>query len=69
MIQWGQEQAQKEGCPIGLQSSTMARKMYQKNGFRVYGITRYRDSLCDDVPMFIWEPSGMEGDWGMQEEQ
>ena len=67
MIKWGQEQAEKEGCPIGLESSMVARPVYLKNGFRIYGNMNINDFPLDDVPIFIWEPKGMEGKWGMQE--
>ena len=64
MIKWGQEQAEKEGCPIGLESSMVARPVYLKNGFRIYENIHIKDFPLDDVPIFIWEPKGMEGKWG-----
>ena len=66
MIKWGQEQAEKEGCPIGLESSMVARKMYVKNGFRMCGYMHIEGFPLDDA-ILIWEPNGMEGRWGMQE--
>ena len=68
LIDWGKEQAQREKCPIGLESAMAARPMYLKNGFRKYGSMHIKDFPIEDVPTFIWEPRGMEGKWGMEEE-
>jgi len=68
LINWGKEQAEREQCPIGLESSLAARPTYLKNGFRKYGNMYIKDFPLDDVPIFIWEPKGMEGKWGMEEE-
>ena len=66
MLDWGKEQAEKEGCPVGLESSEVARPMYLKNGFREYGAMHIKDFPIDYVPTFIWEPKGMEGKWGTE---
>lgn len=68
LIQWGQEQAQKEECPIGLESSMAARSTYLRNGFRKYGNLHINGFPIEDCPIFIWEPKGMERRWGMQAE-
>lgn len=68
MMNWGKEQAEREGVPIGLESSEAARPAYLKNGFRKYGNMHIKDFPIDDVPIFIWEPKGMEGRWGMKQE-
>jgi len=62
LIDWGQEQATLEGCPVGLTASMIGQELYRKKGFRAYG-----HISCEgfqDVPMFVWEPEGMEGWWG-----
>ena len=64
LIDWGQEQATLEGCPIGLTSSMVGELLYRKKGFRPYGAIPCEG--FQDIPMFIWEPEGMEGWWGMQ---
>ena len=65
---WGKEQAQKEGCPIGLTSSTKGKGLYEKQGFRRYGTVRIEGFPVDDVPIFLWEPKGLEGKWGTRGE-
>ena len=65
-LKWGQEQAQREGCPIGLESSAAAKPMYLKNGFRQYGKIHIPDFPFEDV-VFLWEPKGMGGKWGVEE--
>ncbi|MCJ1454170.1 hypothetical protein MMC28_004521 [Mycoblastus sanguinarius] len=69
LMSWGKEQAEREGCPIGLESSERARPYYIKNGFRKYGTINIelREFPLDDVPIFLWEPRGMEGRWGTRE--
>ena len=37
-----------------------------KKGFRRYERMRIRDFPLEDVPIFLWEPRGMEGKWGMK---
>ena len=69
LLDWGKEQAEREGVPIGLESSEKARPMYMHNGFRRYGKMHLTDFPIDDVPIFIWEPKGMEGRWGAEEER
>ncbi|KAK4696151.1 hypothetical protein P7C71_g1721, partial [Lecanoromycetidae sp. Uapishka_2] len=67
-IKWGQEQAEREGVPIGLESAEAARPVYLKNGFRVYGYLNIKDFPIQEVPIFLWEPEGMKGLWGTKEE-
>lgn len=62
LITWGQEQAAQELCPIGLTASMVGQQLYRKKGFRPYGMNPCEGFL--DIPMFIWEPEGMEGWWG-----
>ncbi|KAL6720921.1 hypothetical protein ACLMJK_000020 [Lecanora helva] len=69
MLDWGKEQAEKERCPIGLESSETARRVYLRSGFRKYGNMHIKGFPIDDVPTFIWEPNGMEGQWGMEEDR
>lgn len=70
---WGKEQAEKEGCPVGCSSSMKGKGLYEKQGFRRYATIRVEGFPVDDVPVFLWEPRGMEGRWGnngdMQMEQ
>lgn len=67
-LKWGQEQAERERVPIGLESAEIARSMYLKNGFRMYGYMHINDFPIQEVPIFLWEPKGMEGQWGTKEE-
>lgn len=67
LIGWGKEQAERERCPIGLESSLKARGTYIKNGFRKYGEMHTEGFPIEDV-VFIWEPKGLEGAWGTLEE-
>ena len=64
LLEWGQEQASRESCPIGLLSSPMAEAVYLKKGFREYCRVFVGDGI--EVPVMIWEPRGMEGKWGVQ---
>lgn len=68
LIEWGKEQAEKEKVPIGLESSTAARSIYLKNGFREFGRLRIKDFPVDEVPIYIWESKSMEGEWGVKKE-
>ena len=63
-IDWGQKQATLERCPIGLTASTVGQLLYRKKGFRPYGLVPCEGFL--NIPMFIWEPEGMEGWWGLK---
>ena len=63
LIEWGQEQACREGVCVGLTASMVGQELYRKKGFRLYGVIP-----CDgfmDVPMMVWEPEGREGEWGL----
>ena len=62
LLEWGKEQASREGCPIGLSSSQVAEAVYLKRGFRRYA--RMLVNGVIEVPVMIWEPEGMEGKWG-----
>lgn len=64
LMKWGKEQAEKEGCPIGLSSSMKGSGLYLKNGFRRYATIRVKDFPVEDVPVFLWEPPGTVGVWG-----
>ena len=64
LLDWGQEQASREACPIGLMSSQMAEAVYLKKGFREYG--RVLIGGLIDAPAMIWEPKGLEGKWGVK---
>ena len=66
LLDWGKRQAEREGCPIGLESSELARPLYLRNGFRKFGSMLIRDFPIKDVPIFLWEPRGREGRWGMK---
>ena len=66
MLDWGKEQAQREGCPICLESSEVARPMYLKNGFREYSIMPIENFPVAYVHTFIWEPKGMKSKWGIK---
>lgn len=59
LIDWGQKQATLEGCPIGLTASMVGQELYRKKGFRAYGHVSCEG--FEDIPMFVWEPEGMEG--------
>lgn len=65
-LDWGKRQAEREGVPIGLESSQLARPLYLKNGFRRYGHMQIKDFPIEHVPTFLWEPRGMEGRWGVK---
>lgn len=65
-LDWGKQQAEREGVPIRLGSSELARPLYLKNGFRRYGRIRIKDFPIENVPTFLWEPRGMEGRWGVK---
>ena len=65
LMAWGKEQAEKEGCPIGLSSSMKGKGLYEKQGFRRYGTIWIKGLPVDDVPILLWEPKGMEGRWGV----
>lgn len=67
-LKWGQEQAERERIPIGLESAEAARPAYLKNGFRVYGHIYIKNFPIQEVPIFLWEPRGMEGRWGTKDE-
>lgn len=43
-----------------------ARKLYLGSGFRVFGNMLIRGFPIEDVPIFLWEPRGREGQWGMK---
>ena len=62
LLEWGQKQAARERCPVVLTASMKGQQLYRKKGFRAYGIVPCEGFM--DVPMFIWEPPGMEGWWG-----
>ncbi len=64
LMAWGKEQAEREGCPIGLSSSTKGKGLYEKQGFRRYSTIKVDGFPVDDVPVLLWEPKGMEGRWG-----
>lgn len=64
LLDWGQEQASREACPIGLMSSQMAEAVYFKKGFREY--CRVLIGGLIDVAVMIWEPKGLEGKWGIE---
>lgn len=66
LLNWGKQQAEKEGVPIGLEASELARPLYLKNGFRKFGNLHIEDFPIEDVPIFLWEPRGLEGRWGMK---
>ena len=66
LMAWGKEQAEKERCPIGLGSSMKGKGLYEKQGFRRYGTIQIKDFPFDGVPLFLWEPKGMEGRWGVR---
>ncbi|KAF6219096.1 hypothetical protein HO133_004921 [Letharia lupina] len=66
LLNWGKQQAGKEGVPIGLEASELARPLYLKNGFRKFGNMHIEDFPIEDVPIFLWEPRGLEGMWGMK---
>ena len=68
-LDWGKRQAEMEKVPIGLESSMRARRFYLKSGFRRFGDMRIRDFPIGDVPIFLWEPRGLEGMWGMKGEE
>ncbi|KAL2414732.1 hypothetical protein ABEF95_001580 [Exophiala dermatitidis] len=61
ILQWGIDQSEKHGLPIYLESSEVARPLYEKNGFR--GIAEYAMDLKDNgisgverVTMMLREP-------------
>ncbi len=58
--------AEGEGVPIGLESSRRARRLYVRKGFRRFGEMRIKGFPVEDVPIFLWEPGGREGEWGMK---
>ena len=62
LIDWGQKQATLEGCPVLVTASLVGGQLYRKKGFRPYGKTPCAG--IPDIPLFIWEPEGMEGWWG-----
>ena len=55
LIEWGQEQARKEGTCVGLTASMVGQQVYRKKGFRMYGVVPCEGFL--DVPMMIWVPA------------
>lgn len=65
-LEWGKQQAETERVPIGLESSMKARPLYLKSGFRIFGDMRISGFPVGDVPIFLWEPRGLEGRWGMK---
>ena len=66
LLDRGKGWAKEEGCPIGLSSSPKGEKLYAKAGFRRYGTISVKDFPVDDVPLFLWEPPGLEGVFGMK---
>lgn len=66
-LKWGQEQGEREGVPVGLGSAEAARPIYLKNGFRIYGYLHVRDFPIEETAIFLWEPRGMEGQWGTKD--
>ncbi len=66
LLAWGKEQAEQERCPVGLSSSTKGKGLYEKQGFRRYGTIKVEGFPVDDVPVFLWEPKGMEGKHGVR---
>ena len=66
-LRWGKAQAEREGVPIGLESAEAARPTYLKNGFRVYAYMHIESFPIEEVPIFLWEPKSMEGQWGTDE--
>ena len=61
LIQWGKEQAAREECPIGLSASEQGESLYLSEGFRLYGTIRIEGCPIENIPVFLWEPPGMEG--------
>ncbi|KAL9131693.1 MAG: hypothetical protein Q9217_000434 [Psora testacea] len=61
LIQWGKEQATKEKVPVGMSSSEMGSGLYIRQGFKRYATLRVEGFPVADVPVFLWEPPGMEG--------
>lgn len=68
LLTWGKEQAQMEGCAVGLTSSMKGKGLYEKEGFRRYSTIKVEGFPVDDVPVFLWEPPGMKGRWGAESE-
>ncbi|KAI9730191.1 MAG: hypothetical protein M1834_005955 [Cirrosporium novae-zelandiae] len=64
LLQWGLEQAQKEGVPVTLHASPIGACLYRRRGFRLYGNEPPIDGVYFEGYCFIWEPKGMEGRWG-----
>ena len=62
LLEWAQKQAAQERCPVGLTASVIGQQLYRANGFRAYGFIPCEGFM--DIPMFLWEPPGMEGWWG-----
>lgn len=80
LVDWGIEKAGEEGVPLGLESSPVGRGLYEQRGFRFYGViggeVREEDEgagvdgakekvAWNGDPLYIWEPTGRKGDWGM----
>ncbi|KAL9628505.1 MAG: hypothetical protein Q9164_007247 [Protoblastenia rupestris] len=61
LMKWGKEQATKEKVPLGLTSSTMGSGLYLKQGFKRYSTLRVEGFPVGDVPVFLWEPTELEG--------
>lgn len=66
LLEWGKRQAEREKVPIGLESSMKGRPFYLKSGFRIFGEMRISGFPVEEVPIFLWEPRGLEGRWGMK---
>ena len=65
-MKWGKEQATKEKVPLGLTSSTMGSGLYLKQGFKRYSTLRVEGFPGGDVPVFLWEPTELEGTYKAQ---
>ena len=66
LLDWGKLLAEREGVPIGLESSLQARPLYRKSGFRWAGGIRIEGVTVENAPVLLWEPRGKEGWWSVK---
>ncbi|KAI9802144.1 MAG: hypothetical protein M1833_002065 [Piccolia ochrophora] len=66
LLDWGQEQVEKEGVPAALEASPFGYGLYLKKGYRPYNSFTISEGL--EAPALLLEPSGMKGKWGVKRE-
>lgn len=69
LIAWGKERATEDGVPIGLSSSMEGQGLYLKEGFRLYKTVKIEGFPIGEVPVLLWEPPGLEGQWGSEKDK